>query len=82
RCARAFRSKAYDPIRTKPLVQTTGADLLALHHANGNCVRHYYDDCTTWRSISAGSPGPSSRSEHGRRSEAKVCGLPDWLPSH
>ncbi len=41
RCARAFRSKAYDPIRTKPLVQTTGADLLALHHANGNCVRHY-----------------------------------------
>ena len=41
RCARAFRSKAYDPIRNKPLVQTTGADLLAIIHANGNCVAHY-----------------------------------------
>ena len=36
-----FRSKAYDPIRNKPLVQTTGADLLAIIHANGNCVAHY-----------------------------------------
>src|SRR5438874_10532200 len=41
RCARGFRSKAYDPIRDKPLVQTTGADLLAIIHANGNCVAHY-----------------------------------------
>ncbi|HEV3099380.1 MAG TPA: tyrosine-type recombinase/integrase [Candidatus Udaeobacter sp.] len=41
RCARAFRSKAYDPIRNKPLVQTTGANLLAIIHANGNCVAHY-----------------------------------------
>ncbi len=41
RCARAFRSKAYDPLRTKPLVQTTGSDLLAVLHANGNCVGHY-----------------------------------------
>jgi len=41
RCARGFRSKAYDPIRSKPLVQTTGADLLAIIHANGNCVGHY-----------------------------------------
>src|SRR5205823_6564140 len=41
RCARGFRSKAYDPIRDKPLVQTTGADLLAITHANGNCVAHY-----------------------------------------
>jgi hypothetical protein len=41
RCARGFRSKAYDPIRSKPLVQTTGADLLAIVHANGNCVAHY-----------------------------------------
>ena len=41
RCARAFRSKAYDSIRNKPLVQTTGADLLAIIHANGNCVAHY-----------------------------------------
>lgn len=41
RCARGFRSKAYDAIRNKPLVQTTGEDLLAIVHANGNCVAHY-----------------------------------------
>lgn len=41
RCARSFRSKAYDPIRTKPLAQTTAADLLSILHANGNCVGHY-----------------------------------------
>src|SRR5438128_4592609 len=41
RCARGFRSKAYNPIRDKPLVQTTGEDLLAVIHANGNCVAHY-----------------------------------------
>jgi integrase len=41
RCARGFRSKAYDPIRNRPLVQTTGADLLAIIHASGNCVAHY-----------------------------------------
>jgi hypothetical protein len=41
RCARAFRSKAYDPLRHKPLVQTTAEDLLAVLHANGNCVGHY-----------------------------------------
>src|SRR6266446_3492672 len=41
RCARGFRSKAYHPIRNKPLVQTTGEDLLAIIHANGNCVAHY-----------------------------------------
>src|SRR5438874_43599 len=41
RCARGFRSKAYNPIRNKPLVQTTGADLLTIIHANGNCVGHY-----------------------------------------
>jgi integrase len=41
RCARGFRSKAYDSIRTKPLAQTTAADLLAVLHANGNCVGHY-----------------------------------------
>ena len=41
RCARGFRSKAYDPIRNTPLVQTTGEDLLAIVHANGNCVAHY-----------------------------------------
>jgi integrase len=41
RCKRAFRSKAYDPIRNKPLVQTTGEDLLKIIHTNGNCVAHY-----------------------------------------
>jgi integrase len=41
RCAQGFRSKAYDPIRNKSLVQTTGEDLLAIIHANGNCVAHY-----------------------------------------
>jgi integrase len=41
RCARAFRSKAFHPIRSKPLVQTTSEDLLAVVHANGNCVAHY-----------------------------------------
>ena len=41
RCARGFRSKAYEPIRNKPLVQTTGEDLLVIVHANGNCVAHY-----------------------------------------
>src|SRR5437667_7942067 len=41
RCARGFRSTAYGPIRSKPIVQTTGEDLLAIIHANGNCVAHY-----------------------------------------
>jgi hypothetical protein len=41
RCARGFRSQAYHSIRNKPLVQTTGEDLLAIIHANGNCVAHY-----------------------------------------
>jgi integrase len=41
RCARGFRSKSYDPIRNKPLVQTTGENLLAIIHTNGNCVAHY-----------------------------------------
>jgi integrase len=41
RCARGFRSKAYNPIRAKPLIQTTSEDLLTLLHANGNCVAHY-----------------------------------------
>jgi integrase len=41
RCSRGFRSKAYDSIRVKPLVQTNGEDLLAVIHANGNCVAHY-----------------------------------------
>jgi len=38
RCARGFRSKAYHPIRNKPLIQTTGADLLTIVHANQRTV--------------------------------------------
>ncbi|HEY8899360.1 MAG TPA: tyrosine-type recombinase/integrase [Chthoniobacterales bacterium] len=41
RCARTMCSRAYDPIRDKPLVQTTAADLLAVVHANGNSIAHY-----------------------------------------
>ncbi len=41
RCSRAFRSKGYDSIRQKPLVQTTATDMLAVLHANGNSVGHY-----------------------------------------
>jgi hypothetical protein len=72
RCARGFRSKAYDPIRDKPLVQTTGADLLAIIHANGNCVAHYLRRLITWLSISVGSRGPSWQNAHGRKSEAEA----------
>jgi integrase len=43
RCARGFRSKAYDPIRNKPLVQTTGADLLALIHTNAHYLRRLHN---------------------------------------
>lgn len=41
RCSRAFRSRAYDSIRDKTLVETTAEDLLVLLHQNGNCVAHY-----------------------------------------
>jgi hypothetical protein len=41
RCARTMCSRGYDPIRDKPLVQTTAADLLAVVHANGNSIAHY-----------------------------------------
>lgn len=41
RCARSFRSKAYDSIRKTSLVQTTSDDLLNVLHRNGNCVAHY-----------------------------------------
>jgi site-specific recombinase XerD len=41
RCARTFCSKAFDPIRHKPLVQTTAEDLLSIVHNNGHSVAHY-----------------------------------------
>ena len=41
RCARPFCSKAFDSIRSKPLVQTTAEDLLEIVHNNGNSVAHY-----------------------------------------
>src|SRR5213595_1691002 len=70
RCARGFRSKAYDAIRNKPLVQTTGADLLATMHANGNCVAHYLRRLHNLALDLGGSRGPSSQNEHGPKSEA------------
>jgi integrase len=36
-----FGSKAFDPIRHKPLVQTTAEDLLSIVHNNGHSVAHY-----------------------------------------
>ena len=65
RCARGFRSKAYDPIRIKPLVQTTGGDLLAILHANGNCVAHYLRRLHNLAVDLGWLPGPFSQSEHG-----------------
>ncbi len=41
RCARALRSRAYDPIRENPLVETTAEDLLKILHSHGNTVGHY-----------------------------------------
>ena len=41
RASRAFCSRGFDPIRHKPLVQTTAEDLLEILHANGNSVGHY-----------------------------------------
>jgi integrase len=41
RCARAMRSKAYDSIRAKPLVETTAEDFLTICHARGNSIGHY-----------------------------------------
>ena len=41
RCTRTFGSKAFDPIRHKPLVQTTAEDLLSIVHNNGHSIAHY-----------------------------------------
>jgi integrase len=41
RCARAMGSRAFDPIRDQPLVETTADDFLAICHAHGNSVNHY-----------------------------------------
>jgi hypothetical protein len=80
RCARGFRSRAYDPIRNKPLVQTIRADLLAIVHANGNCVAHYLRRLHNlavdlgWLPVArsgearmAQNPKPKQKSDHCRR---------------
>jgi hypothetical protein len=80
RCARGFRSKAYDRIRNKPLVQTTGADLLTVIHNNGNCVAHYVRRlhnlavdvglapvARSGETRMAKNPKPKQKSDHGRR---------------
>ena len=41
RCGRTFSSKAFDPIRHKPLIQTTAEDLLSIVHNNGHSIAHY-----------------------------------------
>lgn len=41
RCARAMRSRAFDPIRDKPLVATKPEDFLSICHAHGNSIGHY-----------------------------------------
>ncbi len=41
RCARAFRSRAFDSIRKRPLVETTPTDFIVLLRDNGNTAKHY-----------------------------------------
>lgn len=41
RCGRALRSKAFDPIREKPIFETVTEDLLAVCKKNGNSIGHY-----------------------------------------
>ncbi|MEO6260949.1 MAG: tyrosine-type recombinase/integrase [Chthoniobacterales bacterium] len=41
RCAGSFRSRAYDSIRDKMVVETTAEDFLTIVHGNGNSVAHY-----------------------------------------
>src|SRR5437762_1820962 len=72
RCARGFRSRAYDPIRNKPLVQTTGADLLAIVHTNGNCVAHYLRRLHNLAVDLGWLPWPVLANVHGPKSEAKA----------
>jgi hypothetical protein len=80
RCARAFHSKAYNALRHRPLVQTTGSELLAILHANGNCVAHYLRRLhnlavdlgwLAWPILTetrlAENPNPTKESDHCRR---------------
>lgn len=41
RCRRTFRSRAFDPIRGKALVETTAEDFLSIMHKNGPSVANY-----------------------------------------
>jgi hypothetical protein len=64
RASRAFCSGGFDPIRHKPVVQTTAEDLLRILHANGNSVAHYLRRLHNLPLISAGCHGRSSRNAH------------------
>ena len=74
RCARVFCSKAFDSIRSKPLVQTAAEDLLEIVHNNGNSVAHYLRRLHNlacdigWLAwpILAKRVWPKIRSKHGR----------------
>ena len=72
RCARGFRSKAYDPIRDKPLVQTKVKTCSWSFTRTETVLRIICDDFTTLRWISVGCPGPSSPNEHGPKSKLIV----------
>ena len=52
-----FYSRAFDSIRSKPLVQTTADDLLEIVHSNGNSVAHYLRRLTTSLATSGGWRG-------------------------
>ena len=41
RCKREFKSRAYDGIRDKPLVETKVEEFLTICHKNGNSANHY-----------------------------------------
>lgn len=41
RCRRAMDSKSFDPLRSRPLVQTTAEELLNLLHKNRSSFAHY-----------------------------------------
>ncbi len=41
RCKRAMDSHAFDPLRNRPLVQTSAEELLTALHKNGNSFGHY-----------------------------------------
>ena len=75
RCARVFCSKAFDPIRHKPLVQTTAEDRSQSFTTTEIPSPIICVACIIWPAIWAGWPGRSSPSGSGRRSAANTAAL-------